>query len=43
MLTPTVSRLNLSLLENLFQETINKAAKNMDNIDYYHGDEMSHM
>ena len=39
---PTFNRQNLSLLEDLFQETINKPTKNMANIDHYHGDEMRH-
>ena len=42
-LMPTFNRQSSRLLEDLFQETINKTTKNMANIDYNHGDEMRHM
>ena len=35
----TLNRQNQSLLEDLFQETINKSIKNVANIYHYHGDE----
>ena len=37
------NRQNPSLLEDLFQETINEIMTNMANIDHFHGDEMRHM
>ena len=40
---PTFSGQNPSLLEDLFQVTINKTTKNMANIKHYHGDEMIHV
>ena len=41
-LMQTFNQQTLSLLEDLFHETINKTTKNMANIDHYHGDEMRH-
>ena len=43
-LMPPFYKQNPSLLEDLFQETINKTIKNMANIVYYHGDKrLGHM
>ena len=38
-LMPTFNQQTLSVLENLFQETINKQHRTWLNIDHYHGDE----
>ena len=40
---PPFNRQNASLMEDMFQKTINKTTKNIANIDHYHGDEMRHM
>ena len=42
-LMPHNCRLNLSLLKDLLQVTMNKTTKNVANIDHYDGDEMRHM
>ena len=38
-LNATFNQQNLSVLENLFQETINKQQRTWLNIDHYQGDE----
>ena len=40
---PTFNRQHSIILEDLFQETINRTTKNMANIDHYHDDEMRHI